>query len=74
MSVRPGTLGTLPYEWPATGTLEGKPVDLATVESTLPYDRWGDVVVDVPGEGKRRPWRGVPLLGFDAEGKPTGPF
>lgn len=47
----------LPDNWPRTGLLDGKTVDLATMEETLPKERWAEVQVDVPGEGLIRPWR-----------------
>lgn len=71
--VRPGTLGPIPAEWPEYGTLGGEPIRLAEVESLLPWHERAEVEVEVGGR-RLRPWRQVPLLGFDDAGRPTGPF
>lgn len=47
---------------PEFGELDGKPVRLVDVEDTVPVEMWPNVVVDRPGVGRVRPWRG--LWGF----------
>jgi hypothetical protein len=47
---------------PDIGELDGEQVRLDDVEDTIHPSRWPNVVVDRPGVGKVRPWRG--LWGF----------
>ena len=44
-------------DWPRIGYLDGKPIDLSTLKQTVHPARWAEVVVDVPGVGRVRPWR-----------------
>lgn len=48
--------------YPETGTIDGREIRLADVESTLPSAQWPNVVVEHPKLGTVRPWRG--LWGF----------
>jgi hypothetical protein len=49
----------MPSELPKTGEYQGKPIDLAHAQATLSPAELADVVVDVPGQGRIRPWRFV---------------
>jgi hypothetical protein len=42
---------------PETGEYQGKPINLGVATATLSQDELAQVVVDVPGRGKVRPWR-----------------
>lgn len=47
---------TIPPNWPKTGTIGTREISLEEAEK-LPPDERAEVVVDVPGVGKIRPWR-----------------
>ncbi len=64
----------IPTDWPKTGIYTGdlapyagKPIDLARVEELLPIPERDLVVVDIPGEGPFRPWRGCAVIERDSE-------
>lgn len=56
---------------PEMGEYQGKPINLAHAEATLTPAELAEVVVDIPGRGKVRPWRFVQPPGeggVDADG------
>lgn len=57
----------LPADWPKTGTLDGKEIDLEEAQRTLSPLALGTVVVIIDGE-KRQPWKGSDYF-IDDEGK-----
>ena len=44
---------------PVTGEYQGKPILIKEAVATLKPEELADVVVDVPGRGRIRPWRFV---------------
>ena len=44
-------------DYPKTGEYNGQTVDIAHALATFTPDELAQVVVDVPGTGKIRPWR-----------------
>jgi hypothetical protein len=48
----------IPNDWPAHGTFHGERIDLRTEAPLLMPADLADVIVDVPGIGLARPWKG----------------
>jgi hypothetical protein len=72
MRIVTGSIGTIPSDWPTHGQLDGHPVRLADVETTVdPYDR-SNVEVEMPDGSIRRPWRTIPVTTYDDAGRPVG--
>lgn len=65
--VAPATF-ELPAGWPAKGEYRGQPVDIVTAVRTLTAGQLAGVVVDVPGVGRHRPFRGNDVV-IGADGK-----
>ncbi|HEU4411174.1 MAG TPA: hypothetical protein VFS43_38330 [Polyangiaceae bacterium] len=70
-AIVPGTRMPLPEGWPEFGDLDGEPVRLADVESTLPFERWCEVVAKIGGKTVR-PWRFVSFKVVDDAGNVVG--
>lgn len=60
----------LPADWPKTGTLGGRTIDLKLAFETLSYTGLAQITVDIPGEGKVQPWK--QLDGLDTFEVPEG--
>jgi hypothetical protein len=57
----------LPQGWPAHGELDGKPVRLVEAMRNLGSDECSNIVVDIPGTGRMRPFRGQDIA-FGSDG------
>ncbi len=56
----------MPGDRPKTGTFRGRTIDLDEAERTLSPGELAEVVVDLPGVGRVRPWRFTQAAGDGA--------
>lgn len=59
----------LPADWPRSGMLDGKIVDLEWASDNLNSFQLASIVVDVPGVGPMQPWKGSDIAMIDGEVK-----